>query len=259
MRFSYICEGKGETLVFIHSYLWDKNMWTPQMEFLKKNYQCISIDLPGHGESDILDNEKDISLKDLAKDITEFLDSIGVEKYTYIGLSVGGMLAPYMYEFHRAKIKKVVIMDSYTGAEPEATKELYFSMLDAIYSMKKIPEPMAEKIAPIFFSPVVSKERTELYNKFYNSLLNISSEKINTIVKMGKIIFGREDATELLKKIDVPVIFITGEYDIPRPFSEAKEMSECVKNSKIYLVENAGHISNLENPDRVNKIFEEIL
>ena len=31
MKFSYSCEGKGETLVFIHSYLWDKNMWEPQM------------------------------------------------------------------------------------------------------------------------------------------------------------------------------------------------------------------------------------
>lgn len=53
MKFSYICEGKGETLVFIHSYLWDKSMWEPQIKFLKENYQCISIDLPGHGDSDI--------------------------------------------------------------------------------------------------------------------------------------------------------------------------------------------------------------
>ena len=259
MKFSYICKGKGETLIFIHSYLWDKNMWEPQIEFLKENYQCISIDLPGHGQSDTLDDKKDITLKDLAKKITKFIDDIGVEKYTYIGLSVGGMLAPYIYEYHKEKIKKLVIMDSYVGSEPEKTKDLYFSMLDIIKLTKKIPETMAEKIAPMFFSPLKSKKRTELYKQFYNSLLNIPFVKIDTIVKMGKIIFERESAIEVLKNIDIPVIFITGEFDIPRPFRETREMANYVKNSKVFLVENAGHISNLENPDRVNKIFEEIL
>lgn len=46
MKFSYIDEGKGETLVFIHSYLWDKEMWRPQIEELKKDFRCIAIDLP---------------------------------------------------------------------------------------------------------------------------------------------------------------------------------------------------------------------
>ena len=62
-----------------------------------------------------------------------------------------------------------------------------------------------------------------------------------------------------MQKIDVPVIFITGENDIPRPFNEAKEMSMLVKNSKLFSVKNAGHISNLENPDIVNSIFKDIL
>lgn len=106
MKFAYICKGKGETLIFIHSYLWDKNMWEPQIEFLKEHYQCISIDLPGHGQFDILDDKEEITLKDLAIEITKFIDELKIEKYTYIGLSVGGMLAPYMYEYHKEKIKK---------------------------------------------------------------------------------------------------------------------------------------------------------
>ena len=51
MKFSYVDEGKGEVLVFVHSYLWDKEMWKPQVEELKKDFRCIAIDLPNHGES----------------------------------------------------------------------------------------------------------------------------------------------------------------------------------------------------------------
>jgi pimeloyl-ACP methyl ester carboxylesterase len=259
MKFAYICKGKGETLIFIHSYLWDKNMWEPQIEFLKEHYQCISIDLPGHGQSDILDDKEEITLKDLAREITKFIDELKIEKYTYIGLSVGGMLAPYMYEYHKEKIKKIVIMDSYVGAEPEENKKIYFSMLNMIDTIKKVPENMAEKIAEMFFSPIISKKRTELYEILYNNILSIPFERINTIVKIGKTIFDRKDTMETLKSIDIPVVFITGEYDIPRPFEETKKMANYVKNSKVFLVENAGHISNLENSDRVNKIFKEIL
>lgn len=259
MKFSYSCEGKGETLVFIHSYLWDKNMWEPQIKFLKEYYQCISIDLPGHGQSSVLDDRENISLRDLAKELTKFIDELEVEKYIYIGLSVGGMLAPYMYEYHKEKIKKIVIMDSYVGIEPEEKKKMYFSMLDTIDLIKKVQENMAEKIAEMFFSPIVSEKRTKLYKTLYANLVNISAEKIDTIVKIGRIIFGRENAIEILKNIDIQVVFITGEYDIPRPFEEAREMANYVKDSKLFLVENAGHISNLENYDRVNEIFKEIL
>ena len=138
-------------------------------------------------------------------------------------------------------------------------KKMYFSMLDTIDLIKKVPENMAEKIAEMFFSPIVSEKRTKLYKTLYANLVNISAEKIDTIVKIGRIIFGRENAIEILKNIDIQVVFITGEYDIPRPFEEAREMANYVKDSKLFLVENAGHISNLENYDRVNEIFKEIL
>lgn len=259
MKFSYIDEGKGKTIIFIHSYLWDKEMWRPQIDFLKNDYRCISIDLPAHGDSLSFTDEKNISLRSLANEIVSFIETLKIDEYIYIGLSVGGMLAPYIYELDKEKVKTLIIMDSYVGNEPLETKNLYFSMLDTIKSVGCIPQPMAEKIAPIFFSPKTSKNKTELYNRFYNSLLNIETKNIDTIVRFGKEIFGRENILEKLKDISIPTYFLTGEYDIPRPFYETEKMSNLVKDSKIFKIKNAGHISNLENPDEVNKILKSIL
>lgn len=257
-KFSYISEGEGEVLVFIHSFLWDKEMWRPQIDFFKNNFKCISIDLLGHGDSSNLSENIEIySIKEISKDIIEVLDELGIEKYHYIGLSVGGMLAPYIAEDKRTQ--SLTIMDSYVGKEPLQAQEGYFKMLNNIKQLKSIPEPIADMIAPMFFSPETTKKKTELYLNFYNYLLNLPKERIATMVATGFGIFGRNDDLERLEKITVPTLYLSGEFDIPRPTRESKKMSNLTKNSNFKIIEGAGHISNLENPMRVNNYLKEFL
>ena len=255
MKFSYIDIGTGETIIFVHSYLWDKEMWKPQIDFLKNNFRCIALDIIGHGNSKY---EEIYSLEEMAKGIRDFIDELKIEKYIYIGLSVGGMLAPYLYNLDKDKISKLIIMDSFSGSEPKQMQQLYFSMLDTIDKMGKIPEELVNKITPIFFSPQIDKN-SELYLNFAQKLREYSEKQLKGIVKIGRIIFGRENSLDLLKNIEIPTYFLTGEYDIPRPFEEAEIMAKYVKNSKLYKIEKAGHISNLENPFETNKILADIL
>ena len=76
-------------------------------EHLKEKYRCISIDLPGHGDSSNLENigsNEVISSISLA--ISELLSNLNISSYTYIGLSIGGMLAIPLYRIDKKKIKK---------------------------------------------------------------------------------------------------------------------------------------------------------
>lgn len=257
-KFAYVSEGEGEVLVFIHSFLWDKEMWRPQIDYFKDNFKCISIDLLGHGDSSTLSENSEIySLKEISQDIIEVLSELQIDKYHYIGLSVGGMLGPYIAEDKRAQ--SMTIMDSYVGAEPLQAQEGYFQMLNSIKKLQFIPEPMVDVIAPMFFSPKTTQEKTKLYSNFHNHLLNLSKEKIATIVATGFGIFGRDDVLERLEKITIPTLYLSGEFDIPRPTKESKEMSNLTKNSNCEVIEGAGHISNLENPTKVNYYLKEFL
>lgn len=251
MKFSYTDIGKGKTIIFVHSYLWDKEMWQPQLDFFKNNFRCIAIDLPGHGNSSFNNIS---SLNDLAREIKNFIESLNIDNYIYVGLSVGGMLAPYLYNIDKDKISKLIIMDSFSGDEPIEMKQLYFSMLDTIEKEEKISEELANKIAPIFFSPQIDKN-SQLYLNFFKKLKGFSKDNLKYIVPFGRIIFGRENSLEFLKNIQVPTYFITGEFDIPRPFHEAELMSKYVANSKLIKISKAGHISNLENSYETNKIL----
>ena len=202
MKFSYSCEGKGETLVFIHSYLWDKNMWEPQIKFLKEYYQCISIDLPGHGQSSVLDDRENISLRDLAKELTKFIDELGVEKYIYIGLSVGGMLAPYMYEYHKEKIKKI-----YPVSEKQMT------VIGTGYNsevFKKTGIKLSRKdgkIRMIFAGKITQKKGVKSLLRALN-LLDYEKEKIQLILAGGAgNLVEYEEIKELADGCRYPVVF----------------------------------------------------
>lgn len=252
---TYIDIGKGKTIIFVHSYLWNREMWQPQLDFFKKNFRCIAIDLPYHHKDSKADNIS--SLADLAKEIKNFIEELKIDEYIYVGLSVGGMIAPYLYNLDKDKISKLIIMDSFSGDEPLETKHLYFALLDKIEKEEKISEEVASKIAPIFFKPKIDKN-SDLYQNFFNRLKNFSSEELKGIVKLGRIIFGRENSLELLKNIKVPTYFLTGEFDIPRPFEEAETMKNYVENSEVFKISNAGHISNLENLSETNSILSKI-
>lgn len=255
MKFSFEEKGQGKTIVLVHSYLWDREMWREQIDLLSQKYRCIAIDLPSHGTC-LGKLSKNYSLEDLAKEIINFLEEKKIEKYHYIGLSVGGMLIPYLYEYDKEKIESFVMMDSYVGAEGKEKKDLYFHLLDMIETIKKIPFPMAEQITKMFFAEERKNTSNPDYVKFLERLQNFSPKQLEDIVILGRAIFGREEKRESLKNIAIPTSIIVGEEDEPRPPYEAEEMSHLFPNSKYIVVPKAGHISNRDNAEYVNQIFK---
>lgn len=244
--------GEGYPIIFVHSYLWDKDMWKPQIEELSKDFKCICIDLWGHGESDFLDKNESCSLKDLSEDIIAIANKLNLEKFNYIGLSVGAMLGTYLALNYNDKVNKLILMDGYSGDEPKETQDKYLNLLNSIEQLKFIPEHLSDIIVPMFFSKKESLIKGELYKNFKNDLTNKKTINIDTIVKLGKEIFQRENLLNQMKNIKNSVLFMVGDEDIPRPTYESLEMHSIVPNSEYVVIPNAGHISNLENPTFVN-------
>ena len=246
----YVDKGEGPVLIFGHSYLWDNEMWAPQVEMLSQHYRCIVPDLWSHGQSDAAPANTR-SLTDYAKDILSLIDYLEIETFSLIGLSVGGMWATELTVLVPERVKSLVLMDTFVGLEPEVMHSKYFAMLDIIRDLQKVPAVMIEQIAPMFFARNVQQENPELVTKLRKWLEGITGQQAIDITQIGRMVFDRRDAFDDIEKFALPTLIMVGMEDTPRPPFESQLMQDAISGSQLVLVPNAGHISNLEQPEFV--------
>jgi pimeloyl-ACP methyl ester carboxylesterase len=242
----YQTHGTGFPVLLGHSYLWDSSMWAPQIDALSRHYQVIAPDLWGHGQSGRLP-ENTQTLGDLATHASHLLDALGVRQCAIVGLSVGGMWGAELALREPARVKCLVMMDTDRGAEPEATRDQYFQMLNVIESLGRIPEPMIDVIVPMFFRRGATLNG-ELHARFRKALAEFSTDQLRqSVVPLGRLIFGRPDALASLAGLDADsTLLMCGEFDIPRPPTEMARMA-TMTGCRQTVIPGAGHISNLEN------------
>lgn len=254
----YSDQGTGPAVLLASSYLWGQTMWAPQIVALSQHYRVIALDLWGHGESGPLPDSTR-SLDDLARQALALLDHLDIEKVTLVGLSVGGMWGPRLALSAPQRISGLVMMDTYVGIEPEPTREYYFSLLKQIEEAGVITEQMLDIVVPIFFRPGIDTQ-SALYQDFRASLAALPANRLReSIVPIGRIIFGRDDLLPRLTELAPDAtLLLCGAQDTPRPPHETLEMAGLI-GCPYFLISEAGHISNLENPEFVNTVLLKFL
>ena len=90
MKLNYVVEGKGEPLIFLHGLSDNLRYWEALTSTLKKKYQVIRLDLRGHGESEL--GDEDITIDTYADDLKNLLDDLKIGAGNLIGFSLGGLL-----------------------------------------------------------------------------------------------------------------------------------------------------------------------
>ncbi|GCB05292.1 alpha/beta fold hydrolase [Ralstonia sp. SET104] len=254
----YQDRGTGFPVLLGHSYLWDAAMWAPQIDALSQPYRVIAPDLWGHGQSGPLPDGTR-TLEDLAAQVSTLLDALDIEHCAVVGLSVGGMWGAQLALREPERVRSLVLMDTSLAAEPELTRTRYFQMLDTIETAGHIPPKLLDAIVPLFFQPDTDLT-SEVPAAFRHSLANLSESQLRqSIVPLGKVIFGRPDALATLAALKGDrTLLMCGEHDIARPPAETAEMARVI-GCQYRLVPNAGHISNLENQTFVTQALLEWL
>lgn len=255
---AYLEEGHGHPILMGHSFLWNAQMWQPQITTLQKNYRCIVPDLWSHGQSDPLP-EGSCSLEILAEDYWQFTQALGLKKFTLMGLSVGGMWAAHLAVKHPEAVSALILMDTYLGIEPAPAKKNYLGMLDEMEQDNQITPAFADKVAPYFFAKNTKEEQPKLVDDFIQSLLNSPVSHMTGKVALGRAIFNRASLLKKLEELNVPTLIVVGEKDIPRPPQESQEMAELMANAQLEIVPKAGHICVVERPAYVNEILMQFL
>lgn len=253
---AYLDVGSGPVILFGHDFLWDNRMWEPQIKALSQSYRCIVPDLWAHGQSEAAP-EQTTSLNQYADDILALLDHLAIKQFSIVGLSVGGMWGTDLAIKVPTRIQSLVLMDTFVGLEPESSKEKYVDMLDLIDNASLIPEHLIDIITPIYFSEHAHINHANLVMDFRNQLRKVQGQSAKHLVHVGRLVFDRRDAFDFLETLSMPTLVMVGTKDKARPPLESQLLHDAIIGSQYIVIADAGHISNLEQPEFVTAALSE--
>jgi pimeloyl-ACP methyl ester carboxylesterase len=217
-------------------------MWQPQVDALKDRYRVVTIDLGGHGESDIVLWHD--SLDDFAKQVIHLLDHLGIVQAVFVGLSMGGYTLFSIYRQYADRVKAMVLADTRAQADSEEGKAGRHSMAELAF--KDGASSIADIMLPKLLAPSTIKQRPAVAEEVRQMILQTPTAGIVVdLVAMA----ARPDSTALLPTITCPTLVIVGEDDQATPVTESQFIADRISGSTLVTIAGAGHLSNLEQPD----------
>src|SRR5688572_5481866 len=247
LRVSYSDHGPNDApvIIFIHGFPFNKSMWNVQMDALKDNYRVIGYDIRGHGNSDPGNDEFFIEL--FVNDLLRLLEKLGIEKSILCGLSLGGYIALNAVLKDPGRFDGLILNDTQCIADTPEIKE---NRCIAIIRIKeKGVEQYADESIKKLFSPGSITSNKNVIADVKAMIINTPKQ---TLYKTLHALAERKETCNRLQEINIPVLIMVGKEDKLTPIAAAQHMHEKILNSKLEIIQHAGHLSNLENPTAFN-------
>lgn len=245
---SYNDEGQygAPVIIFIHGFPFNKSMWNKQVKALKNNYRVVAYDVRGHGNSDA--GNEDFSIALFVKDLINLMDALNIDRTMLCGLSMGGYIALNAIENYPDRFDALILSDTNCISDTPEVKE---KRIKTIESIKKYGvEKFADESMNNFFAPESLSTKKKEIAAVRDMIVNTSKQ---TLYKTLKAFYERKETCSRLSEIEVPVLIMVGKEDNITPPAAAQLMHEKIKGSIIHIIDQAGHLSNLENPEQFNE------
>jgi pimeloyl-ACP methyl ester carboxylesterase len=250
---SYSYAGEGNVpILFLHGFPFDKSMWKEQIESLKNSCCVIAIDIRGFGKSK--DEKTHLSIDLFAEDLVSFMDKRNIDKAIICGLSMGGFIALNAVKRFPERFEALILCDTQCIADTPEVKEKRTKTIEQIE--RNGADTFKDEFVKSVFHPDSLKNKTKLVE----SLRSVVFGNSNRTISAGLTALAeRSETCSSLKDINIPTLIICGRADEVTPLAQSEFMHEQIKDSTLKIIENAGHVSNLEQPTEFNLHLLEFL
>lgn len=240
-------EGTGQPMIFVHAFPLSSEMWKPQVDFFGDKYRVITYDIRGLGKSIQKDNQ--FTMESYVNDFYSVLDNLGIDKVNACGLSMGG------YIILRALVRNPERFISAVLADTRAERDDDNGIISRSNTISDIKSGKREEFAAGFLQKLINRKSYETPG-IKNILAEIISGNTDDGICGAMLALAtRATTTDNLKEIEIPALVIVGEDDLLTPKNFAETMNKSLKNSMLEVIPEAGHLSNIENPDYFNKVL----
>ncbi len=235
--FSYIEEGEGPPLIFLHGLFGALSNFSHLLTHFSKTHKVLIPLLPIYNLPVL-----DTNVKRLSKFLREFIEFKEFKKPTLLGNSLGGHIALVYVSSHPGSVEKLVL----TGSSG-----LYENAMGGGFPRREDYNFIKAKVAETFYDPIHASK--ELVDECFEIVNN--KGKLIRILSLAKSAI-RHNMAKDLPTFNLPVCLIWGKNDTITPPEVAEEFHQLLPNSELHWIDKCGHAPMMEQPEEFNKVLE---
>lgn len=232
-------------VVLHHPLAANRSFWDDLTGRLQRSYRVLRLDARGHGESEA---PKGVySFDTLAKDVVALMDHAGIEKATFLGLSMGGMIGQYLGLDHAKRFNGLILVAT-SSRVPKEAGPVWDVRIKAV--KEKGMASQVEDSMPRWMSgkaiannhPAIPGLKAMIRNTPPAGYMGWAGA-IRTL-----------DLTDRLKAITVPTLVVSGELDPSTPPAAGETIHKQIPGSKFAVMPGVAHMMSAEAPEAFHAI-----
>ena len=240
----YFVSGHGkETLLMLHPAYGDHQSFERQLDFFSKHYKIITVDLLGHGRSQVRKTGADISWT--SRHLKRILALEKVNKAHVIGVSLGSLLAQHFALRFPEKVQSLTVVGGYriSGNNEEILQRQQREIARWLLMMATMPlKVMKSQLAQM----TCYHKRAQI--RFYELQKPWDRDLFSLMKGFGEIIKKRPSAT-----MKHPTLLVVGEHDLAITKKANRQWKKQFPKTRLLFLKNSGHCANMDTPKLFNQ------
>ena len=250
MRLDHRLHGRGgaPALVLANSLGTGQHLWSRQLPELTERFRVLTYDHPGHGASEL--PEEPCTVESFAHGLLELLDALALERVSFCGTSLGGMVGIALALEAPERVERLVLSctSAYVGPPDGWAGRARIVRTDGM-------EAIADSVVVRWFTPELPREEPETVARFRAMLLATPPEGYARCCEA----LAAWDARERISEISVPTLVVAGAEDPATPVEHAELLASRIPGARLQVLERAAHLANVERADEFTKaVFDHL-
>jgi 3-oxoadipate enol-lactonase len=225
------------------------SVWEPQLPKLAEEFRVVRFDYRGHGGTPT-PAPGPYSIGDLGRDVLDLMDRLGVDRFRYAGLSIGGMIGMWLGAHAPDRVERLVLCFT-TARFPEAQPWIDRAAL----VRREGPGAVAETVVGRWFTPAFASAHPEIPERLKAELSTTDPEAYAGCCEA----LSTMDLRPELAKIVAPTMVVAAMQDPVAPVAVVAALADGITRARRRIVEDAAHLANVEQPEAVTGLLLEHL